>query len=300
VSRKTPSPRVAVPSVLGLGAALAWAGGAGGVQAFGAPLFALCVAAAFAINAAAFVPAWRARSERFYDLTGSATYLAVVGLALALGPRGARAWLLGGLIAVWAVRLGSFLFVRIRASGRDPRFDAIKRDGARFLLAFLLQGLWVALTAGAALAAMTAAASAPLRAADAVGLAVWIAGFALEVAADGQKAAFAADPANRDRFIATGLWARCRHPNYLGEIVLWSGIALLAWPALDGVRQATLVSPLFVWLLLTRISGIPLLEARARRRFGDDPAYLAHIAATPRLLPRLRAPRLPRLPRQER
>ena len=277
----------ALAIVLVIGGALASAGSQSGARAFGWPVFGLCVALAFALNALAFVPAWAMRSEKFYDLTGSATYLCVVALALALGEPDARAGLLAGMIAVWAIRLGSFLFARIQESGRDPRFDVIKLDFARFLLAFMLQGLWVVLTAGCAIAAITSAASAPLGTFAALGALVWLGGFALEVVADRQKQAFRADPANRERFIETGLWRRCRHPNYLGEIVLWAGVALVAWPALVGWQRATLVSPLFVYVLLTRISGIPLLEARARRRWGSDPAFLAYLERTPRLLPRI-------------
>ncbi|MBK7948392.1 MAG: DUF1295 domain-containing protein [Deltaproteobacteria bacterium] len=278
----------ALPIIAAIGGALAWAGSQGGIRTGGVPVFALGVALAFVINALAFVPSWLARSERFYDLTGSATYLSVAGLALALGPADGRARLLAAMIGVWALRLGIFLFARIHASGRDPRFDAIKLDFARFLMAFMLQGLWVALTAGAALAAMTAAPGAPaLGVSDAIGFLVWLAGFGLEVVADRQKQVFRADPAHADRFIATGLWARSRHPNYLGEIVLWLGVAWVAFPALAGFNLATLVSPLFVYVLLTRISGIPLLEARARRRWGADPAYLAYLEETPRLFPRL-------------
>jgi steroid 5-alpha reductase family enzyme len=292
---------LALPIIAGIGGALAWAGSQGGVRAGGMPVFALCVALAFAINALAFVPSWLARSERYYDLTGSATYLSIVALALALGPADVRSRLLAAMIGVWAVRLGLFLFARIHASGRDPRFDAIKLDFVRFLMAFMLQGLWVALTAGAALAAMTstpgpalpaaaestAAALPALGLSDAIGFLVWLVGFGLEVVADRQKQAFRADPAHGDRFITTGLWARSRHPNYFGEIVLWVGVAWVAFPALEGFRFATLVSPLFVYVLLTRISGIPLLEARARKRWGDDPAYLAYLERTPRLFPRL-------------
>lgn len=279
---------LALPIIAGIGGALAWAGSQGGIRVGGVPLFALCVALAFAINALAFVPSWRAHSERFYDLTGSATYLSVVALALGLGPADARSRLLAAVIGVWALRLGLFLFARIHASGRDPRFDAIKLDFARFLMAFMLQGLWVALTAGAALAAMTAAARAPaLGLSDAIGFLIWLFGFGLEVVADRQKQVFRADPAHGDRFITTGLWARSRHPNYLGEIILWVGIAWVAFPTLEGFRFATLVSPLFVYVLLTRISGIPLLESRARKRWGDDPAFRAYLERTPRLFPRL-------------
>jgi steroid 5-alpha reductase family enzyme len=115
----------------------------------------------------------------------------------------------------------------------------------------------------------------------ALGTAVWIAGFAIEAIADRQKGIFRADPANRDRFIATGLWAWSRHPNYCGEITLWIGVALIAVPALSGWQLVTLISPLFVYVLLTRISGIPLLESRSDEKWGDDSEYQAYKAHTP-------------------
>jgi steroid 5-alpha reductase family enzyme len=99
--------------------------------------------------------------------------------------------------------------------------------------------------------------------------------------ADRQKSAFRSDPANAGRFISSGLWAWSRHPNYFGEIVLWVGVALIALPVLSGWQHVTLVSPLFVYLLLTRISGIPPLERRAEEKWGDDPAYRAYVERTP-------------------
>jgi steroid 5-alpha reductase family enzyme len=198
-----------------------------------------------------------------------------------LGGRDPRALLLAGLVALWSLRLGSFLFARITRDGADRRFDDLKPDFARFLMAWTLQGLWVLLTVSCALAAITAAGAAPLGVWALLGLLVWISGFTLEVVADRQKQAFRADPSNRDRFITTGLWAWSRHPNYCGEIVLWIGIAVIALPALSGWSFATLVSPVFVYVLLTRISGVPLLEARAKKKWGDDPAYQAYKARTP-------------------
>ena len=294
--RRTRQALIALPLILAIGAALAVAGSSASVRLLGLPVFALCVALAFAVNVAAFVPAWIRQSEKHYDLTGSLTYLSVLALAITgrclpgatEGPGAspgldARSALLALLVAVWAIRLGRFLFRRIREDGRDPRFDAIKPDFARFLMAFVLQGLWVSLTASAALGALTAKSAVPLGPADAPALALWLGGFALEVVADHQKRAFRKDPANRDRFIDTGLWARSRHPNYLGEILLWTGVAGLALPALSGGSLVGLVSPVFVYLLLSRVSGIPLLEARGLERWGADPAYRAYLARTPRL-----------------
>jgi steroid 5-alpha reductase family enzyme len=114
-------------------------------------------------------------------------------------------------------------------------------------------------------------------------------GFALEAVADQQKRRFRERPENAGRFIATGLWAWSRHPNYFGEILLWTGVALVALPALDGWQLATLLSPVFVTLLLTRVSGVPLLEERADARWGDDPEYLAYKKRTPLLVPRIGA-----------
>ncbi len=160
----------------------------------------------------------------------------------------------------------------------------VKPSFVRFLLTWTLQGLWVFLTLSCALAAMTSTERPPIGWLEAVGTAVWLAGFSIEAIADLQKRRFRSDPDNRDRFIASGLWAWSRHPNYFGEITLWVGIALIALHALSGWQYVTLISPLFVFLLLTRVSGIPLLEARASRKWGGDSAYRADKASTPVLL----------------
>jgi steroid 5-alpha reductase family enzyme len=196
---------------------------------------------------------------------------------------------LAAMVVVWAVRLGSFLFIRVRRDGSDGRFDAIKVDPVAFLATWTLQALWVSVTAAAALAALTVPEG--LGGVWAVvGLVVWGKGFAIEVIADAQKRRFRANAANAGRFITSGLWSRSRHPNYFGEILLWCGVALMAVPTLSGWRWLVLISPVFVWLLLTRVSGVPLLEARAAARFGDDPAYGAYVARTPVLVPQLTSP----------
>ena len=273
-----------------LAAGIAVAGSQHGVTAGAWPVFAVCAALAFVINWIVFVPSFVQQTEHYFDLTGSLTYIAVVVTALALGGTAdARALLLAALVVVWAARLGSFLFTRIRREGRDERFDALKPSLPRFLLTWTLQGLWVLLTSAAALAAMTTLQPRALGVVDAVGLAVWVIGFGIEVAADRQKRQFRRNSGNRGRFITTGLWAWSRHPNYFGEIVLWTGVALLALPVLTGWQYVTLVSPLFVYLLLTRVSGVPLLEARAEQKWGDDPEYRAYRDRTPVLT--MRPPR---------
>ncbi len=279
---------IAFPVLILLGLLVALAGSQGGSEIGGVPLFALLVGLSFAIQWLAFVPAYWLQTEKFFDLTGSVTYLSIIALALFLSSGvDARTILLAILVAVWAIRLGTFLFGRIKKAGKDDRFNEIKPSFLRFLNVWTIQGLWVTFTAAAALVAITTTSRAALDGFAVVGLLVWLAGFGIEVAADLQKSRFNAEPGNKGRFIRMGLWARSRHPNYFGEIVLWVGIAIIALPVLAGWQWVALISPLFVILLLTRVSGIPLLEERADAKWGGQKEYETYKKQTPVLIPRL-------------
>jgi steroid 5-alpha reductase family enzyme len=278
---------VALPLAVAVAAGVAVAGSQGGNTVGGFPVFALCVVLAFAVQWVAFVPAYIMQSERFFDLTGSLTYIVVTVVAVVLSA-GAddRSALLLVMVVVWAVRLGSYLFLRIRRAGADARFDDIKPSFLRFLTTWTLQGLWVSLTLAAALAAITTTAREGIGVVTWVGAAIWLLGIGLEATADVQKSRFRSDPANKGRFIHTGLWSWSRHPNYFGEIVLWVGVAVVAAPVLHGWQWVTLISPVFVFLLLTRVSGVPLLEKRADAKWGGQADYEAYKARTPVLVPR--------------
>lgn len=270
-----------------VGALIIAAGSSGSSTIGSISVFGLAGALAYVINWLVFVPSNIAKTEHYFDLTGSATYVTVVIVALVLSDDlDTRALVVAAMVVIWAVRLGSFLFLRIRRAGRDGRFDEIKVDSARFFMTWTLQGLWVLLTLACALAIITATERVSLGWIGVVGIAVWIVGFAIEVIADRQKSEFKRNPANEGRFISGGLWAWSRHPNYFGEIVLWSGIAIIALPVLSGWRWLMLISPIFVFLLLTRISGIPMLERRATERWGGEEDYERYVANTPVLIPR--------------
>ena len=279
---------IVFPILILIGYLVALAGSQGGAMLGGIPVFTLVVGLAFLIQWLVFIPAYIFQTEKYFDLTGSLTYITVTTLALALS-RGmdTRSILLWALVIIWAVRLGSFLFGRIRKAGKDDRFDDIKPDFLRFLNVWTIQGLWITFTAAAALVAITSSVRKELDVFAVVGFLVWIFGFAFEVVADTQKSRFNADPANKGKFIQSGLWSRSRHPNYFGEIVLWIGIAIIAIPVLQGWQWVAMISPLFVTFLLTRVSGVPLLEKKAEAKWGGQADYEAYKKNTPALIPRL-------------
>jgi steroid 5-alpha reductase family enzyme len=278
---------VVTPIVVILGLLVALAGSQGGISTGDYPLFALLVGLAFLIQWLAFIPAYLLQTEKFFDLTGSITYLLVTLTAVYFSGADGRSILLSALVMIWALRLGTFLFRRIHKAGKDGRFDEIKPSFIRFLNVWTIQGLWVTFTASAALIAITTTHRRELDLFAILGFLVWLIGFAIEVAADSQKSKFSADPNNKGKFIQTGLWSRSRHPNYFGEIVLWIGITIIALPVLQGWQWVALISPVFVSLLLTRVSGIPLLEKRADEKWGGQKEYEAYKATTPVLIPKL-------------
>ncbi len=268
-----------------IGALISWAGSDGADRVGTLPVFALCGALAFAVNWAAFVPSAIKTTEHYYDLTGGLTYITVTVVAVMLAsPLDPRSAIVAGMVLFWSIRLASFLFIRISRAGKDSRFDTMKHKPVRFFLAWTLQGLWVLLTAACALAIITGGNREPLGLIGYVGMAVWAIGILIEIVADRQKSAFRADPANKGRFISSGLWAWSRHPNYFGEIVLWIGMAIIAIPVLEGWQWATLISPVFVFFLLTKVSGVPLLEAAADERWGGQDDYEAYKEDTPVLI----------------
>ena len=279
---------IAFPILILIGILVALAGSQGGASIVGIPLFALSVGLAFLIQWLVFIPAYLMQTEKFFDLTGGITYISVVIIAVLFSTNvDGRSILLAALVMIWAIRLGSFLFGRIQKAGKDDRFDEIKPSFIRFLNVWTIQGLWVTFTMAAALVAITTTTRKELDVFAIIGFLLWVFGFAIEIVADSQKSRFNANPDNKGKFIQTGLWSRSRHPNYFGEIILWVGVAVIALPVLQGWQWAAMISPVFVTLLLTRVSGVPLLEKKADKKWGGQDDYESYKKGTPVLIPRL-------------
>ncbi|OWZ23391.1 5 alpha steroid reductase [Phytophthora megakarya] len=229
------------------------------------------------------------QDERFFDVTGSATY-AVVSL-LGYTASSSVTWretLLTALVWLWCVRLGAFLFLRISECGEDKRFREIRVNPLRFLGVWSLQGLWVLLTALPVLLTLKhGVRDNHVSSLDVVGLSLWLGGYVLEVTADYQKTQFRRDESKKGQFIQSGLWYYSRHPNYCGEIMMWSGVFCVSVHTLPtlALKCWAALSPAFVAFLLLFVSGVPLLEKQAEERWGDTMEYQTYKAQTSVLLP---------------
>ncbi len=277
---------LSILACLALGTIMALAGSPGSITFNGLPSFALAASIGFILHWLIFIPSYIYQTEHYFDLIGSISYISIVLFTfLALNNLDIRSILIGLLIMVWAVRLGSFLFIRVKRDGKDNRFTVMKTKFWWFLFTWTIGGLWVFITMAAGLAAMTSAKVVPLGWFALIGIFLWLEGFLVEVVADHQKTRFRSKKENQGRFINEGLWSFSRHPNYYGEITLWLGIAFIAFPVLQGWQLLTLISPIFVYILLTRISGVTMLERRADKKWGDDPEYQRYKETTSSLIP---------------
>ena len=287
--KRTVTIPASIVSIL-LGLLIAYAGSQGSENYNGIAIFAICASVSYILHWMIFIPSYIFQTEHYFDLTGSVSYLSALGLGFYLAPSlDLRDFIIGILIAVWAIRLGSFLFLRVKQDGKDGRFTVMKTQFHWYFMTWTIGGLWVFLTMCAGLAAITSSESVPLGYTAYFGLALWVFGFCIEITADKQKRNFKKQKNKDKEFITSGLWAWSRHPNYFGEITLWIGLTLIALPVLSGWQLVTLISPIFVYVLLTRISGITLMENRNIKRWGSDPEYMDYLKRTPALM--LRKPK---------
>ena len=289
----SPKDYLNVTIVFTIGFAIAYACSIGALSYNGLPVIVCCMLVSFLVHWMAFIPSYAFRTEKYYDICGTLAYVLVSLTAIYLTTSAlesslyTRSILVIALVLIWALRLGFFLFIRVLKAGEDRRFREVKQKFSGFLVWWTLSALWVFLTTVNALVMIINNVSYHDDYYLYFGLVVWIAGFSLEVIADEQKRRFRSQSSNKDQFISTGLWSISRHPNYFGEIVLWFGIALIAFPTLVVSQYVSLISPLFVYLLLTRVSGVHILEKHADDTWGKKKDYKAYKEKTPVLFPKI-------------
>ena len=240
---------------------------------------------AFLIQWVAFIPAYLFQTEKFYDLTGSLTYLTVIWFVYLssnqVGEVNFQNLIVTVLISIWAIRLGSFLFSRIHKDGEDKRFRSIKTSPSQFFMTWTLQGMWVSICSMCAITGISSSEGLVLNPLFYLGFILFLIGFSIEVIADHQKTVFRAIKENKDKFISTGLWSKSQHPNYFGEILLWSSVAIMSFSSLSGTQYLTMISPIFTYVLLVYISGVRMLDDMGNKKWGHLEEYKQYKQNTP-------------------
>ncbi len=240
---------------------------------------------AFLIQWVAYIPAYLFQTEKFYDLTGSLTYLTVIWFVYLssnqVGEVNFQNLIVTVLISIWAIRLGSFLFSRIHKDGEDKRFRSIKTSPSQFFMTWTLQGMWVSICSMCVITGISSSEGLVLNPLFYLGFILFVIGFSIEVIADHQKTVFRAIKENKDKFISTGLWSKSQHPNYFGEILLWSSIAIMSFSSLSGTQYLTMISPIFTYVLLVYISGVRMLDDMGNKKWGHLEEYKQYKQNTP-------------------
>ncbi|KAJ3500000.1 hypothetical protein NMY22_g19408 [Coprinellus aureogranulatus] len=251
-----------------------------------------------ALFASIFVPQ---QNEKYYDLCGAIGWLSTTFISLyyptiraailegnmspfsPLSSFDPRQLLLSAALSLWSLRLGSFLAIRAIKAGGDSRFDEIKKQPRRFTFFWVAQATWI-ITVGInvyLVNSLPRSLSPPLGLRDYIGLGVYAAGFIFEWVADYQKSAWRKAKENKqhdEKFITSGLWGISRHPNYLGEIGIWTGIYIIASTALQTPyfpRGTVALGAAGIEAKVTdqKVSGVPPLERHGNRKWGDDPKW---------------------------
>ena len=262
-----------------VGLVVAFTASQNSIDFYGIPFLFFCFIYSYVIHWIFFIHAYSKQTEHYFDAIGSFTFISLSIIVVSY-TRNFYSLIIGFLVMIWTIRLGSFLFNRIKKSGRDTRFTEMKKNFFWFFMTWNLSALWVFLSYVAGLVAMTSINVIDIGIKEYIflisGVLIWVIGFLIEVISDYQKKIFREDIANRDKFISHGLWAWSRHPNYFGEILLWIGITIIALPIFKGWDYIALISPIFIYYLLVNVSGIPMLEKSANEKWGSDPNYITY------------------------
>jgi len=237
---------------------------------------------AMGINILMFIPAFIFRTDKLTDLSYGITFISLVIIAFFLNDLNVNKIILGSMVIIWGLRLGLFLFIRIGKMKKDRRFDERRENLIKLLSFWLLQGFTVFVIMIPSIFYL----SGPAGKICYIGLFIWAFGFIFETIADTQKFYFNENPDNKGHFINVGLWSVSRHPNYFGEMLCWIGIYIFVALSMSPRELLiNLVSPLYIILLLSFVSGIPLLEKYADKKWGKDGDYKEYKRQTSILIP---------------
>ncbi|BET00079.1 Protein of unknown function (DUF1295) [Nesidiocoris tenuis] len=237
--------------------------------------------------------------DKLTDFAGGTNFIVVAVLTFFLGQKYPLQWntidirkaVVTSMICLWGARLVTYLVYRILKIERDNRFDEMRHDPLKFAVFWVFQAAWVFIVSLPVMFVNapnnSIANGAPKfgNARDIAGICLFVVGLLVETVADLQKNSYRNNPDNRGHWCDVGLWSWSRHPNYFGEITIWSSVFLISTNVLKRWQWTAVLSPVFTAVLLLFVSGMPILEKSADRKYGNREDYLSYKKSTSPLIP---------------
>ncbi len=252
------------------------------------PIVYLFTSSILILNSTFFLHSYIYRTDIFFDLVGSLSFLSIGVISLLLIPNiDANQILVFFLLLFWSLRLGPFLFIRRLGANNDERLEEFFKSPLSLYFLWSMNSLWVFFTSLSMIIIFSSPNENEFGLIQWLGLIVWVTGYVIEVISDSQKTKF--NKFNKGKFINIGLWKYIRHPNYLGEIIIWVGIFIISLNYIHSLTSfLSILSPIFVFLLLRFITGVPQLEARGKEKWGHLDEYNSYKEKTGLLFPKFK------------
>lgn len=229
-----------------------------------------------AVNLLFFSIAFILKTDKVTDLSYSLSFILIAPLLLFSNgfKYSLQQLLFTFAIVIWGVRLGTYLFTRILITKTDSRFDDKRNNPQKLISFWILQiiAVWIIMIPSSLY--LTSRQINRPGFLTYAGFAIFALGLIVETISDYQKFVFKKEKKNKNRWIDSGLWTFSRHPNYFGEMLVWWGLFIVTLPFLSGLKLISIVGPVFITILLLFVSGIPLLEKSAEKKYGTNPAYI--------------------------
>jgi len=252
------------------------------------PIVYLFTSSILILNSTFFLHSYIYKTDIFFDLVGSLSFLSIGVISLLLIPNiDANQILVFFLLLFWSLRLGPFLFIRRLGANNDERLEEFFKSPISLYFLWSMNSLWVFFTSLSMIIIFSSPNENEFGLIQWLGLIVWVTGYVIEVISDSQKTKF--NKFNKGKFINIGLWKYIRHPNYLGEIIIWVGIFIISLNYIHSLTSfLSILSPIFVFLLLRFITGVPQLEARGKEKWGHLDEYNSYKEKTGLLFPKFK------------
>lgn len=254
-------------------------------------IFVTTIALSFFIQCVFFAYAAIRKTDLVTDLSYSITFIVLAIFCFITSEFNILKMILLFTLITWAVRLGGYLFIRIRKIKRDKRFDGIRENFWKFARFWILQAVsvWIIMLGSINFLAKEDQ-NIETGLLVYIGLFVSILGIVIEALADYQQFKFRNNPSNRNHWTDIGLWKYSRHPNYFGEMLVWWGIFLFTFNSIKGLEFLTILSPLYITILLLFVTGIPTTEGKNNKRYGGNKEYIRHKKNTGLIVPKIAFP----------